>query len=181
MDSGHLGDALLFAENDSGKEFHDLCRETVAKDGKTLEYVPRALRDYEMCLIAIKNHGDAYAFVPEHLKNALYSEAVDNDCCAFHLVPEEQRTYEMYYKFIELDGSNLKFVPDKFLDYEMYLAAVKSKWSIIAQVPESMRDYQLCITAIQANSSATSFVPRKFSSLRPYAKFESIAQEYSSI
>jgi hypothetical protein len=71
MDSGHLGDALLFAENDSGKEFHDLCRETVAKDGKTLEYVPRALRDYEMCLAAFKASKYALEYVPEELRDVI--------------------------------------------------------------------------------------------------------------
>jgi len=126
---------LLAGVNQSVPGYRDLCMTAVKTQGSALQFVPLALRDREMCLTAMNNHG------------------------ALELVPKALRDREMCLTAVADCGWCLDDVPLALRDREMYLAAVKDWGLSLRLVPAELRDRDMCLPAVVQDSRAIEYVP----------------------
>jgi hypothetical protein len=91
--------------------------DTVTQDGYEIAYVPKELRDYNMCITAVKQYGYILG----------------------DYVPEELRDYNMCITAVKQDGYALEFVPPELRDYKMCIIAVKQYSSTLKYVPIELR------------------------------------------
>ena len=102
-------------------------------NGRALQYVPESLRTAELCLAAVKQHGDALEYVPESLHTA-----------------------ELYLAVVKQNGRALEDVPEYLRTADLCLAAVKRSGYALEYVPRSLRTVEVCLAA----GEALEFVPR---------------------
>jgi hypothetical protein len=85
----------------------------VKQDGYEIAYVPEELRDYNMCMTAVKQYGYILGdYIPKELRDyTMCITAVKQDGYALEFVPEELRDYNMCITAVKQYGSTLKYVP----------------------------------------------------------------------
>ena len=74
--------------------------------------MPERLRTDELCRIAVAQHGEALAFVPQELRSAeMYAWGVGKNYRALCVVPYHLRTEELCRIAVAQDGRALYYVP----------------------------------------------------------------------
>ena len=77
-------------------------------------------------------------------------EAVREDGCALHYVPENLRTAELCLAAVQNSYfSTLKYVPQDLRTAELCLAAVQKNGYNLPDVPEHLRSVELCLAAAE--------------------------------
>ncbi len=73
-----------------------------------------------------------------------------------HLIPRDQKTYDVCLYAVRKCGFNLYEVPSRHRTYEVCLEAIKNSDGI---VPEEHRTYELCLIACGKLGQVLEFVP----------------------
>lgn len=145
---------------------YELCMEAIGKLAFAIMHVPKELIDKEMCLYACeKGEGgnDILRFVPEHIKTQeFYREAFDRYGAFLRYLPKEDITYEMCLKSVQYSGFTINSIDDKFKDYNLYLEAVKEVGSVLESVPEDLITEDMFIKGLNSKRTLIMQIPKKF-------------------
>lgn len=128
-----------------------IVRQIISRDGCFLVYVPKDMRTYELCVVAVKRNWYALKHVPKDKKTyELCMLAVQRDGYALEFVPPAMQTREMCTLAIERDRNALQFVrlekPGK-----IYLNAVKRDCWYLQHVPKQHQTRKLVMAALKQN------------------------------
>jgi hypothetical protein len=80
----------------------------------------------------------------------------------FLLYFSEEKTYDLYLKFVKNSGSLLSMVPREMLSREICLEAVKQYGLVLEEVPEEFVDEQMCDIAVANNGLALWGLPQRY-------------------
>ena len=129
---------------------------------KDLRYIPEELRDYNLCLEAIKQTGRSLPYVPnKHKDYNMYLEAVKQNGYTLKDIPEEFRDYNLCLEAIKNNGYALPSVPKEHRDYNLCLEVVKKNSLILRELSENYIDYALCLESVQQNGGILRFIPKE--------------------
>lgn len=79
-----------------------------------------------------------------------------------HLIPKDERTYDVCLYAVRKEGFNFYEVPSRYRTYEMCLEAIRnSSGIIIGVVPDRHRTYELCLIACGKLGQCLEFVPQE--------------------
>jgi hypothetical protein len=103
--------------------------------GSSLQYVPKHLRNYDVCLAAVHRNGWNLQHVPDSLRNL--------DIC---------------FAAVRQNGSALEFVPRVLKTDDLNLDAVRTDWFAIKYVPKDMMSEEVCLLAINQDGRALAYI-----------------------
>jgi hypothetical protein len=131
----------------------------VSKNGLALGKVPKNLKDYSLCELAVSspydsNYGNPIESVPRELRDYnIYEKAVSNKGRTLYFVPRELRDYNLCEKAVSNDGGALQYVPFNLIDYPIcYKGVSQNGWSL-AYVPQELKDYNIIKKAFQQRNN----------------------------
>lgn len=138
----------------------------------SLCYVQKSMRDYEMCVQAVRAWGSAIIkeIPKKHLTYELCMIAVKRDPYSLGYVPKEFQTDAFYSEalndHIDRKSGNteriLERIPECIFTKEVCLKMVGSNGSYLRYVPKKMRAKNVCLAAIKQNGAALAHCPKRF-------------------
>ena len=121
----------------------------VSGEGRLLRTVPPAMIDYEMAVVAVRNHAYLLHDVPEHLRDAaLCREALSRDVDVLPAVPQRVLDREMCLTAVQEAGMMLEYVPDAWRDVEMCHTAYKADPRAILYMPPSLVTHEMVLRTV---------------------------------
>lgn len=116
----------------------------------------------EEALIAVEEHPETLAYIPEHLltENVLFA-ALIRKTELFSQVEEEKFTESLIKRLLTHKPPTREFIPQELITHEIYLSQVKEDGMWLQYVPHELRDLELCKVAIIQNVEAHQFVPNE--------------------
>ena len=96
------------------------------------------------------------------INRADYVNLLNETPDGLHLIPRDQRVYDVCLYAVRKCGFNLYEVPSRHRTYEVCLEAIKnSSGIVIAIVPMEHRTYELCLIACSKLGQVLEFVPQE--------------------
>ena len=143
------------------RNYHHLCKISIAKTGITLENVPEELRTPELCELAVNVNKKAIQYVPPKVLNyyKLCKIAVSYYGYFLSLIPEKLRIGELCDIAVSNDGLSLRYVPSKLRTEELCELAISKDARSIQYVPIKLRTEKLCKLAVSAIPGTIKYVP----------------------
>jgi hypothetical protein len=139
-------------------------RADVERNGAVLEYVPRELVDYELCLAAVRSNGFAIEHVPEKLLTPkLIDAALGQNASAIMDLPHELITPERARLVVAADGGNLRYVPESMRTEELCLLALEHDKDAFAlsYIPEERLTPEMCLRAVENDPMDLARIPER--------------------
>jgi hypothetical protein len=143
-----------------------LCQFALAKESKNLQYVPPELMTRETCYMVIIDHqydAPPLQFVPDRFKDyELCLMAVREFAGSLEFVPEEHKTEELCrdaFSFVRINKNRLNIeklplhVPEKYFNEEFCLFMVKRIPGCFKYIPDRFKTPALCLTALKESSN----------------------------
>lgn len=127
--------------------YKKICLVSVQNYGDALYNVPLKLRDYDICMAAVKNSGISIRFIP---RQELFDAST------------KEKYKELFLAAVKQDSEALRLIPPNDIDFDISLAAVKSDKGFISSlnlIPRKFRKYSLCLEAVKVNAWQLKHVP----------------------
>lgn len=132
------------------------------------KFVPKSLKDYEMCTHAVTNNWYALKFVPRKLKvtnKDICMRALKQNGHALKYVPAVMIDKNMCIEAIKNPGPDnnsgdiLKYIPKDLLTKKIYLAAIEIDSTALKCIKPTKMNKDLCLNAVKKNGLALIYVP----------------------
>lgn len=121
-----------------------VCEAGIEKERGALKHAPTKAKSYSLCLKAVKNDGANIKHVPtSKLNDELCVTAIMQHPQAAMLIPENDRTYEVYLAMIKQGLIFLGDVPSELIDAQMCcdaLKVAKSSSEVVPYLPINLLD-----------------------------------------
>jgi hypothetical protein len=189
------GEEILTAENrKSFVQTAESVLRSVELWGPSIGYVRSKFITYDLCKIAIENHGGSICSIEPHLltpdeyyalcilsvtkggytidlipkevqTQELCDIAINSSCIALKHCLDAFKTYANCFSAVKRNGETLVDVPRAFIDEPMCMAAVKSKYPCLDRIPKEFLTRELCEEAVKANGENIRWVPEEMMSV----------------
>lgn len=151
--------ALQYSPYKTSEFYFDLCFYC----GSRLKSIPRKDITVKMCLAAINNQPNSFAFVPkEFITKELCFAYVNNDDVYWKWIPNEFITEELYLHAARHNGYYIRDVPDEFITPELCLHVVQNCGRYIKDIPIEFITPELCLHAILQQGDSIIYIPEEF-------------------
>jgi hypothetical protein len=141
--------------------FRPLFCHLLRTNGLLLELLPEALRDEELCTIAVKEDGGSLFCVPAALRTERLCEAAATEnSIALRHTPKELITADFLCRVVSKNSKALQDIPPEFLSTEMCMRAVENDGRLLQHVPIDWRTLPLCEAAVRQDGVALQHVPK---------------------
>ncbi len=146
------GGALIWGAVPPEIRNYELCLFAVKTNGALLKVIDPIFRDFQMCKTAFGSGGADLADVPAaFLHNAAFWERV-----ALKHIPDEYKTYDLCLSSVRKTGSYLQYVPEQMRDVVMCKAALAENTWTCRFIPEQFHGDEFFINAYQTSRAAGS-------------------------
>lgn len=129
---------------------------------RSLDIIPKELRDYDVCLAAVRRDGCSLEQVPAELVDAkICNAAIENWFDAIKFVPQELFTKEMAVAVAERDPRLFEMIPAELLSEELCLCAAGhgALKNVMEHAPKELITQKVFDAAVEASSWAYDDVP----------------------
>ena len=141
--------------------FRPLFCHLLRTNGLLLELLPEALRDAELCAIAVREYGASLFRVPAALRTEqLYEVAATENSIVLQHTPKELLTADFLLRVLSKNSKALLDIPPEFISTEMCIRAVENDGRLLQHVPIDWRTLPLCEAAVRQDGVALQHVPK---------------------
>ena len=153
---------LLRAVPDNLKTY-EMCKIAILDEGTGFKYVPDHFFDRELALLAIENarasEWQLLHDIPERLRDYdVCLAAVKRDGEDIKYVPERVKDYKICYTAAQKTGSAAEYIPQELFTPELVLALTKKSAIDFDKIPKDCLTSEACIEAIKQGSQYTGTV-----------------------
>lgn len=138
---------------------YDTCLLAVKNDPMMLSSVPNELRNSEICKIAARGNPNTINLVSDDLQPEIYLFSRQYNCTMTIYPYTLLRNEELIDLAVADNGLLLQFIPERLKTPELCKKAVSNKGTALRHVPMDRRTSELCLLAVSESSNALKFVP----------------------
>ena len=164
------------------------CQQILLEHGSLLPKLPPQAVTCHTCMAAYRHiRKRVFELVPEHLKEAFFTNVVQSSpmaalsipskeqtperllhaCCSrrwmLAQLPADKRSVDLATEVCRRTGYGLEYIPEQERSYDLCLKACKTRGDALEHVPEHLKSDEICQVALSTYGSAYRWLPEKLS------------------
>jgi tetratricopeptide (TPR) repeat protein len=141
---------------------HELYIDALKNEPSLLKYIPKEIKDVELCNVSVDGNGSMLEYVPKEIQtyDMCIKAVIDNPLMLEYC---NNKTLELCIIAASVNSKSLIFVPEEFkTSLKFYSKLFKMNPKTISMIPEEFITQKMCNIAIYNNPSMLNIIPIKY-------------------